>query len=91
MGGAGGGGPVAVALLALVGWEIARRPRPAEPRTIAASSSPSPSSRCSPRWCASRPSPPASLISSDSAVAGIIAQELAAGQRPAPIYAPGFP
>lgn len=34
---------------------------------------------------------PASLISSDSAVAGIIAQELAAGQRPAPIYAPGFP
>ncbi len=34
---------------------------------------------------------PASLISSDSAVAGIIAQEIAAGQRPAPIYAPGFP
>ena len=36
-------------------------------------------------------SAPASLISSDSAVAGIIAQELAAGRRPAPIYAPGFP
>jgi hypothetical protein len=34
---------------------------------------------------------PASLISSDSAVAGIIAQEIAAGQLPAPIYAPGFP
>ena len=34
---------------------------------------------------------PASLISSDSAVAGIIAQELGAGQRPPPIYAPGFP
>jgi hypothetical protein len=34
---------------------------------------------------------PASLISSDSAVAGIIAQEIAGGQRPAPIYAPGFP
>src|SRR6185436_6053452 len=33
---------------------------------------------------------PAGLISSDSAVAGIIAQELSAGQ-PAPIYAPGFP
>jgi len=35
-------------------------------------------------------SAPAGLISSDSAVAGIIAQELSAG-RPAPIYAPGFP
>jgi hypothetical protein len=34
---------------------------------------------------------PAGLISSDSAVAGIIAQELRAGQLPAPIYAPGFP
>jgi hypothetical protein len=34
---------------------------------------------------------PASLISSDSAVAGIIAQEIAGGQLPAPIYAPGFP
>jgi hypothetical protein len=34
---------------------------------------------------------PGSLISSDSAVAGIIAQELRAGQTPAPIYAPGFP
>src|SRR5688572_12777766 len=34
---------------------------------------------------------PASLISSDSAVAGIIAQEIAAGQLPAPVYAPGFP
>lgn len=33
---------------------------------------------------------PAGLLSSDSAVAGIIAQELSAGQ-PAPIYAPGFP
>jgi len=34
---------------------------------------------------------PASLLSSDSAVAGIIAQELRAGHLPAPIYAPGFP
>jgi hypothetical protein len=34
---------------------------------------------------------PFGLISSDSAVAGIIAQELRAGQLPAPIYAPGFP
>jgi len=34
---------------------------------------------------------PGSLISSDSAVAGIIAQELRAGQLPPPIYAPGFP
>ena len=34
---------------------------------------------------------PGSLISSDSAVAGIIAQELRAGQAPPPIYAPGFP
>jgi hypothetical protein len=33
---------------------------------------------------------PAGLLSSDSAVAGIIAQEIQAGQ-PAPIYAPGFP
>src|SRR5262249_27506534 len=34
---------------------------------------------------------PGSLISSDSAVAGIIAQELRDGQLPPPIYAPGFP
>jgi hypothetical protein len=34
---------------------------------------------------------PGSLISSDSAVAGIIAQELRSGHLPAPIYAPGFP
>ena len=34
---------------------------------------------------------PGSLISSDSAVAGIIAQELRSGRLPAPIYAPGFP
>src|SRR5687768_15093300 len=34
---------------------------------------------------------PASLISSDSAVAGIIAQDLHAGRLPAPVYAPGFP
>jgi hypothetical protein len=34
---------------------------------------------------------PGSLISSDSAVAGIIAQELRGGHLPAPIYAPGFP
>ena len=34
---------------------------------------------------------PASLISSDSAVAGIIAEELRAGEWPPPIYAPGFP
>jgi hypothetical protein len=34
---------------------------------------------------------PGSLVSSDSAVAGMIAQELRAGHLPAPIYAPGFP
>jgi hypothetical protein len=34
---------------------------------------------------------PGSLISSDSAVAGIIAQELREGRLPPPIYAPGFP
>jgi hypothetical protein len=34
---------------------------------------------------------PGSLVSSDSAVAGIIAQELRKGHLPAPIYAPGFP
>jgi hypothetical protein len=34
---------------------------------------------------------PGSLISSDSAVAGIIAQELRETRRPGPIYAPGFP
>jgi hypothetical protein len=34
---------------------------------------------------------PGSLISSDSAVAGIIAQELRDERRPGPIYAPGFP
>src|SRR5437899_12227960 len=34
---------------------------------------------------------PASLISSDSAVGGIIAQEIRAGEWPPPIYAPGFP
>ncbi len=34
---------------------------------------------------------PGSLVSSDSAVAGIIAQEVRAGQLPPPIYAPGFP
>jgi hypothetical protein len=86
--------PLAVALLACIGWEIARRPRPAE--------SAAPDDR---RFLLAVAvvamlatlirlpalAAPASLISSDSAVAGIIAQELAAGQRPAPIYAPGFP
>jgi hypothetical protein len=41
------------------------------------------------RWPALRA--PGSLVSSDSAVAGIIAQELRRGHLPAPIYAPGFP
>ncbi|HEV8255302.1 MAG TPA: hypothetical protein VGQ78_11120 [Vicinamibacteria bacterium] len=41
------------------------------------------------RWPALKA--PASLISSDSAVAGIIAQELRAAEWPPPIYAPGFP
>jgi 4-amino-4-deoxy-L-arabinose transferase-like glycosyltransferase len=41
------------------------------------------------RWPALRA--PGSLVSSDSAVAGIIAQELRSGYLPAPIYAPGFP
>ena len=86
--------PFAVALLAFAGWEIARRPRPAEAATpddrrfllaIAVVALLATLVRL-PALAA-----PASLISSDSAVAGIIAQELAAGQRPAPIYAPGFP
>lgn len=86
--------PFAVALLALAGWEIARRPRPAEADgaddrrfllAIAIVALLATLVRL-PALAA-----PASLISSDSAVAGIIAQELAAGQRPAPIYAPGFP
>ncbi len=34
---------------------------------------------------------PGGLISSDSAVAGIIAQDLRTGRLPAPLYAPGFP
>lgn len=34
---------------------------------------------------------PASVISSDSAVAGILAQDIDAGRLPAPVYAPGFP
>ena len=86
--------PLALALLVAVGWEIARRPRPAE--------SVAPDARRFRLACAAVAllatlvrlpalAAPASLISSDSAVAGIIAQELAAGQRPAPIYAPGFP
>ena len=84
--------PLALALLAVVGWDAARRPRPEfgpEDRRFL--------------WAAAAVAlvatlvrlpalnAPASLISSDSAVAGIIAQELAAGQLPAPIYAPGFP
>ena len=86
--------PLAVALLALAGWEIARRPRSAEATAaedrrfllaIAVVAVLATLVRL-PALAA-----PASLISSDSAVAGIIAQELAAGQRPAPIYAPGFP
>jgi len=84
--------PLAVALLALAGWEIARRPRPAGAAddrrfllAVAVVALLATLVRL-PALAA-----PASLISSDSAVAGIIAQELAAGQRPAPIYAPGFP
>ena len=84
--------PLAVALLALAGWEIARRPRPAAAAddrrfllAIAIVALLATLVRL-PALAA-----PASVISSDSAVAGIIAQELAAGQRPAPIYAPGFP
>src|SRR5687767_11928097 len=77
--------PPAVALLGVVGWDVARRAR--------ASSSPAPDDR---RFLVAMGvvallatlvrlpalAAPASLISSDSAVAGIIAQELAAGQRP---------
>ena len=86
--------PLAIALLAVVGWEIARRPRPAAAPddrrfllAVAVVAMLATLLRL-PALAA-----PASLISSDSAVAGIIAQELAAGQRPrpAPIYAPGFP
>src|SRR5687767_11015242 len=86
--------PLAVALLALAGWEIARRRRPAAAAdaddrrfllAVAVVALLATLVRL-PALAA-----PASLISSDSAVAGIIAQELAAGQHPAPIYAPGFP
>ena len=84
--------PLAVALLALAGWEITRRTRPAAGAddrrfllAIAIVALLATLVRL-PALAA-----PASVISSDSAVAGIIAQELAAGQRPAPIYAPGFP
>jgi len=86
--------PLAVALLALIGWEIARRPRPAE--AVAADDRRFLLAVAVVALLATLVrlpalAAPASLISSDSAVAGIIAQELAAGQRPAPIYAPGFP
>ena len=88
--------PLAMALLAAIGWAIARRPHPA-----AAAGATSDDRHF--LWAVAvvamlatvvrlpALAAPASLISSDSAVAGIIAQELAAGQRPAPIYAPGFP
>jgi hypothetical protein len=84
--------PLALALVALAGWEIARGPRPVADRdarrfalavlaiALVATLIRLPALNA-----------PASLISSDSAVAGIIAQELAAGQRPAPVYPPGFP
>jgi hypothetical protein len=86
--------PLAVALLAVVGWEIARRPRPsgaaaADDRRFLLAVAVVALLATLVRLPAL--AAPASLISSDSAVAGIIAQELAAGQRPAPIYAPGFP
>jgi hypothetical protein len=84
--------PLAAGLLGFMAWEIARRPRPAEAAddrrfllAVAVVALLATLVRL-PALAA-----PASLISSDSAVAGIIAQELAAGQRPAPIYAPGFP
>lgn len=86
--------PLAVALLAVAGWELARRPRrdeaaAADDRRFLVSVAVVALLATLVRLPAL--AAPASLISSDSAVAGIIAQELAAGQRPAPIYAPGFP
>jgi hypothetical protein len=86
--------PLALALGALVGWEVARRPRPdvaaaADDRRFLLAVAVVALLATLVRLPAL--AAPASLISSDSAVAGIIAQELAAGQRPAPIYAPGFP
>jgi hypothetical protein len=85
--------PLALALLAAVGWEIARRPRRdvagADDRRFLLAVAVVALLATLVRLPAL--AAPASLISSDSAVAGIIAQELAAGQRPAPIYAPGFP
>jgi hypothetical protein len=86
--------PLALALLAVAGWAIARRPRfaegvGAEDRRFLLAATVVALLATLVRLPAL--AAPASLISSDSAVAGIIAQELAAGQRPAPIYAPGFP
>ena len=92
--GPGAAVPLAVALLAAVAWEIARRPRlpgadAADTRRFLVAVAVVALLATLVRLPAL--AAPASLISSDSAVAGIIAQELAAGQRPAPIYAPGFP
>jgi hypothetical protein len=86
--------PLLVALLAAAGWEVARRaPRegadPAGDRRFLLAAVVVALVATLVRLPAL--AAPASLISSDRAVAGIIAQELAAGQRPAPIYAPGFP
>jgi hypothetical protein len=84
--------PLGLALLAAVVWEIAgRRPPPAfgVDRRFALAIAGVAVVATLVRLPAL--AAPASLISSDSAVAGIIAQEIAGGQRPAPIYAPGFP
>jgi hypothetical protein len=84
--------PLALALAGLAAWSASRRPRPAagpdDRRLLLAVLAVALVATLIrlPALAA-----PASLISSDSAVAGIIAQELAAGQRPAPVYPPGFP
>ena len=84
--------PLAVALVALGAWSVARRP-PAPPGSDARRHGLAFLAVALVATLLRLPAlaAPASLISSDSAVAGIIAQELAAGLRPAPVYPAGFP
>jgi hypothetical protein len=81
----------AALLAVLLGWALARRARRPGPRgkTFAWAVAGMLLLATLVRLPALRA--PGSLVSSDSAVAGIIAQELREGQARAPIYAPGFP
>lgn len=80
----------AALLLALMGRELARRFRSGErPGPLALAILACAAAATLVRLPAL--AAPFGLISSDSAVAGIIAQDLRRGVLPAPIYAPGFP